>query len=176
MQISKSLWLLGGLVFAFVIFLFFRDLGRFPIFQWDEARYANNSIEVLTLGNWFHFTMDGHIDTWNFKPPLVLWIQAASMKVFGINEWAVRLPSAMASIGIAILLFWFCYTALKSPLTGIATIFFYAASAGFIGPHMGRSADLDAIQTLLVTWYVLLFLKFIISEKPIMALSGVRNS
>jgi 4-amino-4-deoxy-L-arabinose transferase-like glycosyltransferase len=95
---------------------------------------------------------------------LVLWLQAASMKVFGINETALRFPSAAAGVGIAILLFWFCATALQSPLTGVSSILFYAASVGFVGPHMGRSADLDAVQTLLVTWYVLLFLKFVISD------------
>ena len=75
-QNSKITWAIGGLVIGLVAFFFFYDLGQFPIFQWDEARYANNSIEVLTLGNWFNFTMDGLVDTWNFKPPLVLWLQA----------------------------------------------------------------------------------------------------
>ena len=99
--------MIGAVLIGLVGLFFFHDLGRFPIFQWDEARYVNNSIEVPTLGNWFHFTMDGAIDTWNFKPPLVLWLQALSMQVFGMNEWAVRLPSALAGVGMAVLLYWF---------------------------------------------------------------------
>ena len=157
--------MIGAVLIGLVGLFFFYDLGRFPIFQWDEARYVNNSLEVLTLGNWFHFTMDGAVDTWNFKPPLVLWLQAISMQLFGINEWAVRLPSALAGIGIAVLLYWFCVTTLESVWTGVATVLFYAASCGFISPHIGRSADLDAVQTFFVLWYVLLFLHYLVAER-----------
>ncbi len=162
----KSTWIIGGLLMGLLSLFFFYDLGAFPVFQWDEARYVNNSIEVLTLGHWFNFTMDGAVDTWNFKPPLVLWLQAVSMYFFGINEWAVRLPSALAGLGIAVLLYWFCTTSLKSLWTAVATVIFYGASCGFIGPHMGRSADLDAVQTFFVLWYVLLFLRYLMAEQP----------
>lgn len=34
---------------------------------------------------------------WVHKQPLFLWQMAASMQLFGVNEWAVRLPSAVLS-------------------------------------------------------------------------------
>lgn len=166
MTFSLKIWGYGALSISFIALLFFLDLGEFPIFQWDEARYVNNSVEVLTLGNWFNFTMDGAVDVWNFKPPLVLWLQAGSMKLFGVNEWAARLPSALAGVGIAVLLYWFCVTALRSVWTGVATVLFFGASCGFISPHIGRSADLDAVQTFFTIWYVLLFIRYLLSDKP----------
>lgn len=157
----------GGLLsISLVSVLFAKNLGDFPIFQWDEARYVNNSLEILSLGNWFHFTMDGTIDTWNFKPPLVLWLQAMSMKIVGINELALRLPSFLASLGVLILLYWFCVSALQSTLSGITSVLFFGASCGFIGPHIGRTADLDAVQTFFVLWYTLYFLRYLLIGTP----------
>lgn len=37
------------------------------------------------------------------KPPLIYWCTAVSMKVFGYNEWAARMPSALAACGIVLL-------------------------------------------------------------------------
>ena len=87
------------------------------------------------------------------------------MQIFGINEWAVRLPSALAGIGIAVLLYWFCVKTLQSVWSGVATVLFYAASCGFIGPHMGRTADLDSVQTFFVLWYVLVFIRYLLSDR-----------
>ncbi|HNL40546.1 MAG TPA: hypothetical protein PKH43_15450, partial [Saprospiraceae bacterium] len=69
-------WIAGIAVALLAAYPFFHDLGKFPVFQWDEARYANNSVEIVQNGHWLDFRMDGEIDRWNFKPPLVLWLQA----------------------------------------------------------------------------------------------------
>lgn len=50
-------------------------------------------------GSWAH----GHI--WLNKPPLSLWAMAASLKLFGLQPWAVRLPSALLSACATALLF-----------------------------------------------------------------------
>ncbi len=158
-------WVTGIAVALLAAYPFFHDLGKFPIFQWDEARYANNSVEIVQNGHWLDYRMDGEIDHWNFKPPLVLWIQAGSMKLFGCTELGVRLPSALAGVAIALLLFWFCSEVLKSRLAGVVSVLFFLASPGFIGPHMGRTADLDAVQTLFVTLYSLYFARYLLENR-----------
>lgn len=152
----------GIVLLLFAALFFCYDLGRFPIFQWDEARYVNNSVEILRNGHWLDFRMDGAIDTWNFKPPLVLWLQVLSMKIWGATEWGVRFPTALAGIGMVALLFWFGVRVLKSPLTGLLSGLFFLASDGFIGPHMGRTADLDAVQTFFITLYSLIFIRYLL--------------
>lgn len=59
-------------------------LYEFPILDYDYRSWVSNHI-------WLH------------KPPLPLWLMACSFHVFGINEWALRLPSIVAST-IAIVL------------------------------------------------------------------------
>lgn len=155
-------WAAGTFLLIFSAVFFCYDLGKFPILQWDEARYVNNSVEILQHGHWLDFRMDGEIDTWNFKPPLVLWLQVWSMEVWGATEWGVRFPTVLAGIGITGLLFWFGLRVLRSPLTGLVAGLFFLASGGFIGPHMGRTADLDAVQTFFITLYSLLFIRYLI--------------
>ena len=152
----------GAALLIFSAIFFCYDLGKFPILQWDEARYVNNSVEMMQHGHWLDFRMDGEIDTWNFKPPLVLWLQVSSMKVWGATEWGVRFPTVLAGIGIVFLLFWFGVRVLRSPLTGLIAGLFFLASGGFIGPHMGRTADLDAVQTFFITLYSLLFIRYLL--------------
>ena len=80
----------------------------FYIHQWDEsfhALVAKNILQhpfVMTLydnpvlpydyKNW----AANHI--WLHKPPLPIWTIASSMMLFGVNEFAVRLPSVIFSI------------------------------------------------------------------------------
>ncbi len=78
------------------LFTFFFLLGSRSLNEPDEGRYAEIAREMIETGNWFvpHFWYLPHLD----KPPLTYWLVAASMKLFGQNEWAVRLPLALAGI------------------------------------------------------------------------------
>ncbi len=39
------------------------------------------------------------------KPPLLYWAMAGSMEVFGVNEFAARLPGALSWCAVAVLTF-----------------------------------------------------------------------
>jgi 4-amino-4-deoxy-L-arabinose transferase len=59
---------------------------------------------MLASGNWLVPTVDGeqpHLT----KPPLTYWALAASFAVFGHNEWAARLPNALAFVGTGLFVF-----------------------------------------------------------------------
>jgi 4-amino-4-deoxy-L-arabinose transferase-like glycosyltransferase len=75
---------------------FFLLLGNRPLNEPDEGRYSEVAREMIETGDWLvpHFWYLPHLD----KPPMTYWLVAASMKVFGQNEWAVRLPVALAGI------------------------------------------------------------------------------
>ena len=75
------------------------SLGAAPLFDVDEGAFAEASREMLANHDWGHTTLNG-ADRFD-KPILVYWLQAASMAVFGINEWAVRLPSALCALSTA---------------------------------------------------------------------------
>ena len=81
---------------AALVLLWVWGLGQAPLFDVDEGAFAEASREMLTSGDWGHTTLNG-ADRFD-KPIFIYWFQAASMALFGVNEWAVRLPSALASV------------------------------------------------------------------------------
>ena len=75
------------------LLLFVPFLGSVRLFDWDEINFAEAAREMIVTGDYLHV----HVDYAPFyeKPPLFIWAQAASMHVFGINEFAARLPNAV---------------------------------------------------------------------------------
>ena len=75
----------------------FKDLGKDSLRMWDESRLAINAYEMYYNHQWLTTYFGGQPDLWNTKPPLMIWMQVISMKIFGINEFALRFPSALAA-------------------------------------------------------------------------------
>ena len=92
----KDYWLIA--VLGALLFVPF--LGAVHLFDWDEINFAECAREMLLTGDWFRPQIDFQ-PFWE-KPPLFLWMQAVCMSVFGVNEFAARLPNALC--GIATLL------------------------------------------------------------------------
>lgn len=66
-----------------------------PLWEPDEARYAEIPREMLALGDWL--TPRLNYVLYFEKPPLQYWLSAASMKLFGLHPFAARLPLALAT-------------------------------------------------------------------------------
>jgi 4-amino-4-deoxy-L-arabinose transferase-like glycosyltransferase len=84
--------------------LFIPFLGNVHLFDWDEINFAEAAREMIVTGDYLRVQID-HAPFWE-KPPLFIWLQAISMNVFGINEFAARLPNALIGIATILLLFW----------------------------------------------------------------------
>ena len=82
----------------------FWRLGYPSLMDPDEAHYAQLTREMLQAGNWLVPLLDGlpYID----KPVLFHWLQGASMTLLGESEFAARLPSAIAALGLFALTRW----------------------------------------------------------------------
>lgn len=65
-----------------------------PLWEPDEARYAEIPREMLEKGDWLTPTLN--YVAYFEKPPLQYWLSALSMKLFGLNALAARLPLALA--------------------------------------------------------------------------------
>lgn len=126
-------------------------LDHMPILQWDEARLANNALEMYHNDNWIVTYYDGSPDMWNTKPPLMIWLQVVSMHLFGIGELAIRFPSAVAAIATCVLLYWLLGYKLRKPLAGLITVLVLITSEGFIRYHVVRTGDYDALLVLFTT-------------------------
>lgn len=85
------------------IILFLPFLGAAPLFDWDEINFAESAREMLLTGNYSRVQINFQ-PFWE-KPPLFFWMQALSMKLFGINEYAARFPNAVFGILTILTLF-----------------------------------------------------------------------
>lgn len=72
-------------------------LGAYPVSDATEARYAEIARKMVELNDWVTPWYDYGVPFWA-KPPLSTWITAASMEVFGVNEFAARLPHFLAGV------------------------------------------------------------------------------
>lgn len=104
------------------VFVFFFRLGALPLYDYDEAHYAQVVQHTLQSGDVLTLQRSG--DAWFEKPPLLLWLTMGSAAVFGKSEFAMRFPSAL--FGIAAI---FGAYALTFQLTGN---FYAALASGFI--------------------------------------------
>ncbi|MCI4441500.1 glycosyltransferase family 39 protein [Tibeticola sp.] len=81
-------WLLAGLWGLLLVLAALR-----PLAVPDEGRYAEVGRWMLQSGDWLTPRLNGL--PFFHKPPLLHWLQAASMAVFGENAWAARLVPAL---------------------------------------------------------------------------------
>ena len=99
MKIQTSVLLIA----VFAALLFFPFLGQVHLFDWDEANFAEAAREMVITGEYFKVQIN-YAPFWE-KPPLFIWFQAASMNIFGINEFGARFPNAICGILTLIVLF-----------------------------------------------------------------------
>ena len=85
---------------ALYVLLYLLPLGARPVIIPDESRYAEIPREMLATGDWVVPRLNGL--RYFEKPVLFYWVEATSMLLFGQNNWAIRLPSAL-SAGISAL-------------------------------------------------------------------------
>jgi 4-amino-4-deoxy-L-arabinose transferase-like glycosyltransferase len=78
------------------LLLFVPFIGNVSLFDWDEINFAEAAREMIVSGNWAQVQVN-FSPFWE-KPPLFFWLQAISMKIFGINEFAARLPNAFCGL------------------------------------------------------------------------------
>lgn len=139
--------LFWGLVWALgLLLLCVAGLNLAPLLDVDEGAFSEATRELLASGDWGFTTLYGapRFD----KPILIYWLQAASVQLFGLNEWALRLPSALCTWGWALALALFA-----APRWGLTA----ALVAGTLVPTslgvvlIGRAATADALLNLLIT-------------------------
>lgn len=67
--------------------------GQVHLFDWDEINFAESAREMMISDD--YLTVQINFKPFWEKPPLFFWLQAGSMHLFGINEFAARFPNAV---------------------------------------------------------------------------------
>jgi len=125
---------------------FFAGLGSPAITDSDEAFYAESAREMVESGDWLtpHFNYVYRFE----KPILYYWLAASAYLVAGVGETTARFPSALAGLGLTLLVFvsarrW--YDVSTGLLAGVIT----ASSFGYV--IMARQALPDLTLAFFVT-------------------------
>jgi 4-amino-4-deoxy-L-arabinose transferase-like glycosyltransferase len=158
------------LLAGFCAFLFFYGLNQFGLIGADEPRYAQVAHEMLERGDWITPTLGGQ--PWLEKPPLYYWQAMISYRIFGVSDWAARLPSAFDATLLVLAAYFF----LRRFRPGIELdgALILASCAGIIGYARAASTDMPLAATFgigMLSWwawsqskkrnYLLLFYAFV---------------
>jgi len=82
-------------IFIVIGVLYFTAI-RVDTMDVDASQYAEMSREMMHSQNWLELHDRGlqYLD----KPPLLFWVSAASMKVFGVNNFGYKFPSILFAL------------------------------------------------------------------------------
>ncbi|MCG6941242.1 MAG: glycosyltransferase family 39 protein [Thiohalocapsa sp.] len=135
-------WLLLALA---VWLAFFWQLGAVPLYDLDEGAFTEATREMLDSGNFITPHRDG--EPRYAKPVLIYWLQAASVSALGLNEFALRLPSAIAATLWLVALWGFTRARLDAATATVAALIM---AFGLEVPIIGKAAVADAVLNLFI--------------------------
>jgi 4-amino-4-deoxy-L-arabinose transferase-like glycosyltransferase len=155
LSVSKTVraGLIGAAIAALVTL---PGLGSGTLWDNSETAYGEVAREILRTHDWIVLHLNG--EQWFVQPPLYFWIAAICAKVFGLTSFALRLPSALATIALGAAL---TYTLARRIGTRAAIYAGVALSTCLMQAIVGRLAIMDALLDLAVgvsilCWFIAL--------------------
>jgi 4-amino-4-deoxy-L-arabinose transferase-like glycosyltransferase len=131
---QRTVWVVAA--FSFLLFL----IGNLPwqLDDYDQAKQAYTSFEMIKEGRWFYQqTPHERVAT---KPPLVGWVSAGLFALTRSWEVSWRLPSLLAAIALAVLLFRTASSA-SGPIAGLVA--FSAFGLNLLSPRLATLVRTD---------------------------------
>lgn len=155
------------LLFLAIIAVYFYGLGHLPLVGPDEPRYAQVAREMLLRHDLITPTLGGH--TWFEKPALLYWMMILSFKLFGVSEWAARLPAAISGVLTVAAVFVVGRRIERNnpDYTTHGYAFWSAlAAATTIGIVVfARAASFDIVLTMTTTWALAFYILYDLDER-----------
>ena len=149
---AKLLLLQFLIVLPVCSFLFFFGLGAFGLVGADEPRYAQIGREMLARHDWIVPTINGQ--PWLEKPVLLYWQEMVAYSVFGVHDWAARIPSAIFAAGLVIAILFFMRR--FRPGSELDAALITASCAAVIGFGRGASTDMQLsapLSAAMLAWW-----------------------
>lgn len=145
------------LLFLLVMGLAAYTAGLFVHVTRDASKYAAIAREIFDTGEYINLTIHG--EAYVQKPPLLFWLSALSYRIFGVNDFAFKLPVLLFSLAG----FFFTFklgSALYDRKTGaLAALLLASSQISFL---YNMDIHTDSLMQSLVTlslWQLFLFLK-----------------
>jgi 4-amino-4-deoxy-L-arabinose transferase-like glycosyltransferase len=137
----------------------------------DEVLYARVSRETLEHRSWLIQYKDGK--AWFHKSPMIFWMVMLSYKLFGVSDFSAKLPSAIAGIISAFMIFFISRKIFQSEKAGIIGGLLYLSSLQvYVSTHQ-VAIDSQLVMFLLVTLFFTI--KGLENKKNWLLLAGFSN-
>jgi 4-amino-4-deoxy-L-arabinose transferase-like glycosyltransferase len=151
--------IVGALLLGAFAILF--QTGSSSLTEPDEGRYAEIGREMFVTGDYLFPRLQGapHYA----KPPFTYWAIAGSLSLFGVHEWAARLPSALAALGVLGVVFWLG-SAMGGRLTGALGALVLASTGLFL--VAARLITTDMLLAFFVALALFLFWRWSNRDDP----------
>ncbi|HQR49772.1 MAG TPA: glycosyltransferase family 39 protein [Steroidobacteraceae bacterium] len=142
---SRARLLVIACWFLLILASMFAWLGSYPLFEPDEGRNAEVAREMVATGDFTVPHLNGlpYVD----KPALYFSVVATSLRAFGLDEFAARLPSLIFTIITALMIGWFGRRLWNSRVGAAAAAMTLSAPLAF---GMSRVVILDSLFSMLV--------------------------
>jgi 4-amino-4-deoxy-L-arabinose transferase-like glycosyltransferase len=134
------------LLAGFCAFLFVYGIGQFGLIGADEPRYAQVAREMLERRDWITPTLAGQ--PWLEKPPLYYWQAAFFYSIFGVHDWAARLPAVLDATLLVLAIYFFLRRFRRGFEIDGALI--AASCAGITGYARAASTDMPLVAALTI--------------------------
>jgi 4-amino-4-deoxy-L-arabinose transferase-like glycosyltransferase len=87
------------IIISIALFFYLFRLGSYGFVEWDEPFYSSRALMVVQYGDCIDQSDKALGGLWTgAHPPLVIWMMAASIKIFGVSEFGFRFPIAITGI------------------------------------------------------------------------------
>jgi 4-amino-4-deoxy-L-arabinose transferase-like glycosyltransferase len=143
-------------------YLFFFHLGNSALTDPDETFYAQTAKEMLNRGEWLTPYLYGKPQF--EKPIFFYWVVEASYKIFGVNEFAARFPSAVFGL-IGVIAVYFLGMLLYGKRVGILSAIILATNIEYV--ILSRACITDMALGTFILLGMLFFLYGYIRKKPL---------
>ena len=112
-------------LFLAILINFYLTLSLTPLFNLDEGAFSEATREMLLNHNFITTYLNGNL---RFdKPILIYWLQALSVSIFGLNEFAFRLPSGIAATFWAFGIYYFAKRLFNEKIAIFSSFFMVTA-------------------------------------------------
>lgn len=148
LQRTNLIWLLGTMLVVRII-----AMVVLPLADTTEPRYAEIARLMMTTNDWITPLFEPGVPFWG-KPPLSFWAQAISFKLFGINEFAGRLPALLAFLATVWMLWRLAVSVVNTQVAAASIVVYSGMVLTFLA---AGTVMTDSYLLLGTTWAMVAF-------------------
>lgn len=144
---------IGGCIITYVIGMF-----CIPLMDIDASQYASISREMLERNSYLQVFDLGkdYLD----KPPMLFWLSAISMKLFGVYDWTYRLPSFFLLLSAIYATYRFTLLFYQKVIAQLSAMVLASSQAVFLMAHDVRTDTMLMGWVMLSIWQLAEWFKF----------------